>query len=1101
MAESAVPSSTGVPSEHERDSQRTSGTAKHDDTDSKRVSPGVSYSQAHGSTKSVRDESTVPGATEHEKQVEPPPYQGNGGVADHDKVGADQSTDKKEHTESQLDSSHVPLKTTVLADSSFSRTHDAKGVTKEDNVQSSTANVQPAQRSGESKQPTLQDTRPKSSIPPPPVYDKPSRSATVDRKLPEEIVGTDFKTNGLHSNGERTEPVLEPAIETSEQVEVVELVRPQQACYTGTTETALPKGVSKGNISEPPTALGLPSDVIDEEAIRAQLYALSPESAEAPLEHGQPKIPTGTTDSDRRESASKELAKDALQSLPKSEEATSELDRKPPSSDNDNEEAQERRLSMSKLDKLQEDKGRPEGTKSDGVDSSAEEKADRPERIKEESESPPAEHREADQKDNKSEEVKSSLEETTSDQEKTSKKDEEYGREKGVEEKDEKDEKYAKEIDVKESCKNGEQEHRDTDKEEERVDGSKDVPSLQPDKNGRADASASSKEVESREEKETAQDVFKDDKSSKDVREEAALAGDSRTAAVNEETQGTGRSHYADSETKGGEAKEEQEETQTAKDAAGALEEDDIVDTAEQKQQVSSQDKATIGDPASERKTETIVGTTDSVGAKADAEANEEERTAETVTEKETELKVSDVAEEKEEHDEHKTKGEGEIVSETKADDETKPEPEPSEEDSNAGTQKAGDKATEPSTDELAKGAQTTTEEFGGEKQEATEAPDEGQEAAVSAEEQAAEARDPASTEAVPEPELSAETTETAVKADTIEGAAQETVSKEQQDAEPTTEEAPSEVEAAPPPQVKKRTSLPKSPSKRATGKVPPRSLDKKEPPATSDAKTKAPGSPKKPTSIPDKGSPSPKKSAAPPKNEVTSPSKTARTPGADQKTIRPLKARCGRCELSAFSDKAAKAASRDSNRKYNGSVTVTSKKLEWRATPKVGSLDNAAHKPGGGDKKIISQKVDFKAQSKVGSLDNVDHKPTGGAVKVETQKLDFKDKAAPKVGSLDNVKHKAGGGDVKILSEKLDFKERAASKIGSLPASDTGSTRGSESQSPTNLMSPQPQHSLEEVTAANGHDDSDVSPTKEETSAVPPGNASVLAAPEVAQC
>lgn len=64
----------------------------------------------------------------------------------------------------------------------------------------------------------------------------------------------------------------------------------------------------------------------------------------------------------------------------------------------------------------------------------------------------------------------------------------------------------------------------------------------------------------------------------------------------------------------------------------------------------------------------------------------------------------------------------------------------------------------------------------------------------------------------------------------------------------------------------------------------------------------------------------------------------------------------------------------------------------------------------------------------------------------METQKLDFKDKASSKVGSLDNVKHKAGGGNVKILSEKLEFKERAASKIGSLPASDAGSTRGSES-------------------------------------------------------
>lgn len=58
--------------------------------------------------------------------------------------------------------------------------------------------------------------------------------------------------------------------------------------------------------------------------------------------------------------------------------------------------------------------------------------------------------------------------------------------------------------------------------------------------------------------------------------------------------------------------------------------------------------------------------------------------------------------------------------------------------------------------------------------------------------------------------------------------------------------------------------------------------------------------------------------------------------------------------------------------------------KLEWNAKSKVGSLDYATHKPGGGDKKIITQKVDFKnVQSKVGSKDNLKHKPGGGAIKV----------------------------------------------------------------------------------------------------------------------
>lgn len=65
---------------------------------------------------------------------------------------------------------------------------------------------------------------------------------------------------------------------------------------------------------------------------------------------------------------------------------------------------------------------------------------------------------------------------------------------------------------------------------------------------------------------------------------------------------------------------------------------------------------------------------------------------------------------------------------------------------------------------------------------------------------------------------------------------------------------------------------------------------------------------------------------------------------------------------------------------------------MQWNAKSKIGSLENAAHKPGGGDKKI------------------------------ESLKMDFKDKAKPKVGSKDNVKHQPGGGDIKVrFKPKLD--------------------------------------------------------------------------------
>ena len=33
--------------------------------------------------------------------------------------------------------------------------------------------------------------------------------------------------------------------------------------------------------------------------------------------------------------------------------------------------------------------------------------------------------------------------------------------------------------------------------------------------------------------------------------------------------------------------------------------------------------------------------------------------------------------------------------------------------------------------------------------------------------------------------------------------------------------------------------------------------------------------------------------------------------------------------------------------------------KLQWNAKPKIGSLDNANHKPGGGDKKIETKKIE----------------------------------------------------------------------------------------------------------------------------------------------
>lgn len=50
----------------------------------------------------------------------------------------------------------------------------------------------------------------------------------------------------------------------------------------------------------------------------------------------------------------------------------------------------------------------------------------------------------------------------------------------------------------------------------------------------------------------------------------------------------------------------------------------------------------------------------------------------------------------------------------------------------------------------------------------------------------------------------------------------------------------------------------------------------------------------------------------------------------------------------------------------------IISTKLQWNAKSKIGSLENKAHKPGGGDKKIMNFKTDYgNAKPKVGSKES----------------------------------------------------------------------------------------------------------------------------------
>ncbi|XP_028175186.1 serine/arginine repetitive matrix protein 2-like isoform X3 [Ostrinia furnacalis] len=96
------------------------------------------------------------------------------------------------------------------------------------------------------------------------------------------------------------------------------------------------------------------------------------------------------------------------------------------------------------------------------------------------------------------------------------------------------------------------------------------------------------------------------------------------------------------------------------------------------------------------------------------------------------------------------------------------------------------------------------------------------------------------------------------------------------------------------------------------------------------------------------------------------------------------------------------------------GKVKIENRKIDFNnVTPKI-AAKNEAYAPSGGAKKITTTKLEWNAKSKIGSLQNAAYKPGGGDKKIETVKLDFKDKAKPKVASTVNITHKPGGGAIK---------------------------------------------------------------------------------------
>ncbi|XP_018565362.1 microtubule-associated protein tau isoform X3 [Anoplophora glabripennis] len=167
----------------------------------------------------------------------------------------------------------------------------------------------------------------------------------------------------------------------------------------------------------------------------------------------------------------------------------------------------------------------------------------------------------------------------------------------------------------------------------------------------------------------------------------------------------------------------------------------------------------------------------------------------------------------------------------------------------------------------------------------------------------------------------------------------------------------------------------------------------------------------------------------------LKSPDSNATTPGsATEKKIPMNKVQVGSAPSPNLKVVKSKIGSLD-NASYKpggGKVKIESKKLDFKAAGPRIEAKNDRYMPKGGEKKIVHQKLHWNAKSKVGSLENATYKPKGGDKKIESVKLDFKGKAKPKVGSKDNIKHQPGGGDIKseaVMEEKDTGNEKKSTK------------------------------------------------------------------------
>lgn len=112
------------------------------------------------------------------------------------------------------------------------------------------------------------------------------------------------------------------------------------------------------------------------------------------------------------------------------------------------------------------------------------------------------------------------------------------------------------------------------------------------------------------------------------------------------------------------------------------------------------------------------------------------------------------------------------------------------------------------------------------------------------------------------------------------------------------------------------------------------------------------------------------------------------------------------------------------------GDVKIHQESLHWIQKPKVGSLENIHYKPKRGFISIANDRPIWRAKSKVGSFDNIKYQPKITQGKVLDRRLAWN--SSPRVGSLDNMGHVPGGGNVVIPRWRLRWKAR--SKVNSLP-------------------------------------------------------------------